>query len=216
MLAAFNLSHTVRDVRSTKPGAKNLHPQPVASFALSSRFDSGPRCFLPASSSRTILVSLPPSPLASGLGQVFSALEVPYTECPSPTSGDLESASLWVCDDLVFASAASIPRTLRVVVFTAEYASTTSNVEALPPTAPTSRLLDLASAWANLEISTLSQREREILSLVSRGLSNEEIAATCFVSTATVKTHLLRSFRKLGVSDRAAAVYKAVKMGLIV
>lgn len=216
MLATFRFSYTVQGVRSTKSVVKNLHPQPAVSPTFSRRFDSGPRCFLPASSTRTILVSLPPSPLASGLIQVFSALDVSHTECPSPTSGDLESASLWVCDDLAFASAPSIPRTLRVVVFTAELASTMSNVEALPPTAPTSRLLDLASAWANLEPSTLSQREREILSLVSRGLSNEEIAVSCFVSTATVKTHLLRSFRKLGVSDRAAAVYKAVKMGLIV
>ncbi|MFE2185705.1 response regulator [Streptomyces sp. NPDC059455] len=65
------------------------------------------------------------------------------------------------------------------------------------------------------EPSPLSGREREVLRLVGRGLTNAEIGAELFVSEATVKTHLLRSFKKLGVSDRTAAVMKAMEHGLL-
>lgn len=66
-----------------------------------------------------------------------------------------------------------------------------------------------------VEPSPLSGREREVLRLVGRGLTNAEIGAELFVSEATVKTHLLRSYRKLGVSDRTAAVMKAMEHGLL-
>jgi DNA-binding NarL/FixJ family response regulator len=65
------------------------------------------------------------------------------------------------------------------------------------------------------EPSPLSGRECEVLRLVGRGLSNAEIGAELFVSEATVKTYLLRSFRKLGVSDRTAAVMTAMERGLL-
>jgi DNA-binding NarL/FixJ family response regulator len=60
---------------------------------------------------------------------------------------------------------------------------------------------------------TLSPREVEVLRLVARGLSNAEIGRELFISEATVKTHLLRSFAKLGVSDRTAAVTTAIAGG---
>ncbi|MER8158012.1 response regulator transcription factor [Streptomyces sp. NPDC094472] len=66
-----------------------------------------------------------------------------------------------------------------------------------------------------VEPSPLSGREREVLRLVGRGLTNAEIGAELFVSEATVKTHLLRSYRKLGVSDRTAAVMKAMEHGYL-
>ncbi|MBO3679378.1 response regulator transcription factor [Streptomyces violaceusniger] len=66
-----------------------------------------------------------------------------------------------------------------------------------------------------VEPSPLSSREREVLRLVGRGLTNAEIGAELFVSEATVKTHLLRSFKKLGVSDRTAAVMKAMERGFL-
>lgn len=66
-----------------------------------------------------------------------------------------------------------------------------------------------------VEPSPLSGREREVLRLVGRGLTNAEIGAELFVSEATVKTHLLRSFKKLGVSDRTAAVMKAMERGFL-
>jgi DNA-binding NarL/FixJ family response regulator len=61
----------------------------------------------------------------------------------------------------------------------------------------------------------LSPRELEILGAVARGLSNKEIGRQLFVSEATVKTHLLRIFGKLGVDDRTAAVTVALERGII-
>ncbi|RJL32917.1 DNA-binding response regulator [Bailinhaonella thermotolerans] len=61
----------------------------------------------------------------------------------------------------------------------------------------------------------LSPRETEILTLLARGLSNKQIAKALFVSEATVKTHLVRVFAKLGVDTRTAAVTAAVERRLI-
>jgi len=61
----------------------------------------------------------------------------------------------------------------------------------------------------------LSPREIEVLRLVARGLSNGEIGQALFIGEATVKTHLLRAFAKLGVSDRTAAVTSALAAGLL-
>jgi DNA-binding NarL/FixJ family response regulator len=61
----------------------------------------------------------------------------------------------------------------------------------------------------------LSAREAEVLKCVARGLSNVEIGRTLFISEATVKTHLLRAFNKLGVSDRTAAVTTAIERGML-
>ncbi len=59
----------------------------------------------------------------------------------------------------------------------------------------------------------LSAREREVLRHVARGRTNREIAAALVVSEATVKTHLLNAFAKLGVDDRTAAVVTALERG---
>jgi DNA-binding NarL/FixJ family response regulator len=63
--------------------------------------------------------------------------------------------------------------------------------------------------------ATLSGRELEVLTLVAKGCSNREAAARLFVSEATVKTHLLHIYGKLGVTDRAAAVAAAYERGLL-
>jgi len=62
---------------------------------------------------------------------------------------------------------------------------------------------------------TLSQRELEVLGLIARGSTNREAAAQLFISEATVKTHLLHVYAKLGVKDRAAAVAVAFDRGLL-
>jgi DNA-binding NarL/FixJ family response regulator len=62
---------------------------------------------------------------------------------------------------------------------------------------------------------TLSQREIEVLSLVRRGLSNKEIARSLHISEATIKTHLIHTFRKLNVEDRTAAVSIALERGIL-
>jgi DNA-binding NarL/FixJ family response regulator len=61
----------------------------------------------------------------------------------------------------------------------------------------------------------LSQRELEVLQLVAAGTTNREAATRLFISEATVKTHLLHIYAKLGVGDRAAAVAEAFKRGLL-
>ena len=61
----------------------------------------------------------------------------------------------------------------------------------------------------------LSQRELEVLKLVAAGAANREAAARLFVSEATIKTHLLHIYDKLGVRDRAAAVGEGYRRGLL-
>lgn len=61
----------------------------------------------------------------------------------------------------------------------------------------------------------LSQRELEVLALIAQGSTNREAAARLFISEATVKTHLLHAYAKLGVKDRASAVATAFERGLL-
>ncbi len=62
---------------------------------------------------------------------------------------------------------------------------------------------------------SLSERQREILELISSGLSAEEVGGQLALSTSTVKTHLARVYEKLGVSGAPAAVREAMRRGLI-
>ena len=64
-------------------------------------------------------------------------------------------------------------------------------------------------------IQPLSEREIEVLRLVSTGLSNREIAPILFISESTVKTHVEHIIAKLGVSDRTQAAVRAVELGLL-
>jgi DNA-binding NarL/FixJ family response regulator len=61
----------------------------------------------------------------------------------------------------------------------------------------------------------LSAREIEVLQQVAKGASNREIGKTLHISTATVKTHLIHIYNKLGVDDRTAAVTTALEKGII-
>ncbi len=61
----------------------------------------------------------------------------------------------------------------------------------------------------------LSERELEILRLIADGSTNREAAARLFISEATVKTHVLHLYGKLGVNDRAAAVAAGFRRGLL-
>jgi DNA-binding NarL/FixJ family response regulator len=61
----------------------------------------------------------------------------------------------------------------------------------------------------------LSGRELEVLTLIYQGQSNQEIAKQLHISTATVKTHLIHIYGKLGVSDRTAAVTTALEKGIL-
>jgi DNA-binding NarL/FixJ family response regulator len=77
-----------------------------------------------------------------------------------------------------------------------------NRLRAAPPEAPATR-------------ETLSARETEVLMLAGRGLTNAQIGRELFVSEATVKTHLLRAYAKLGVSSRTAAVTRAMELGVL-
>ncbi|MEH1124276.1 response regulator transcription factor [Micromonospora sp. CPCC 206061] len=61
----------------------------------------------------------------------------------------------------------------------------------------------------------LSKRELEVLRHVAEGASNREVARRLFISEASIKTHLLHIYDKLGVRDRAAAVGEAYRRGLL-
>ncbi|TDD63406.1 response regulator transcription factor [Kribbella antibiotica] len=63
--------------------------------------------------------------------------------------------------------------------------------------------------------SELSDREIGVLRLLALGRSNREIAADLLLGEATVKTHLVRIYRKLGAANRAAAVTEAVRRGIV-
>jgi DNA-binding NarL/FixJ family response regulator len=65
------------------------------------------------------------------------------------------------------------------------------------------------------ELADLTEREREVLAAVGRGLSNNEIGAELFISPATVKTHVGRVLQKLGARDRAQLVVVAYESGLV-
>jgi DNA-binding NarL/FixJ family response regulator len=86
----------------------------------------------------------------------------------------------------------------------------------------TRRLIDQFAALlpggaqaAPAELAELTEREREVLTLVAQGLSNAEIARRLFVSEATVKTHVGRVLAKLGLRDRVQAVVYAYENGLV-
>jgi DNA-binding NarL/FixJ family response regulator len=103
------------------------------------------------------------------------------------------------------------PATAKVVVLTTSETDADRGETVLAPSVA-GRLVNQVRRPAT---QTLSAREVEVLALVAKGQTNAEIGRSLYISEATVKTHLLRSFGKLGVSDRTAAVTTAMARGLL-
>lgn len=76
-------------------------------------------------------------------------------------------------------------------------------------------LVDRLRRAATNDEPRLSDRETEVLRLTARGMSGPEIAQRLGIGSTTVKTHLQRAYRKLGVADRAALVAEAMRRGLL-
>jgi DNA-binding NarL/FixJ family response regulator len=88
---------------------------------------------------------------------------------------------------------------------------TAARGEAVLSPSVATRLLGQVRAPAD----SLSARELEVLRLIAQGSTNREAARTLFISEATVKSHVLHIYAKLGVNDRAAAVAVAFRRGLL-
>jgi DNA-binding NarL/FixJ family response regulator len=73
----------------------------------------------------------------------------------------------------------------------------------------------VARPGAPAALADLTPREREVLDLLLRGLSNPEICAELFISDATAKTHVARILQKLGVRDRVQAVIYGYEHGIV-
>ncbi|RZU34939.1 LuxR family two component transcriptional regulator [Streptomyces sp. BK022] len=100
---------------------------------------------------------------------------------------------------------------------------TVAGGESLLSPGPTSRLIarflrapNTATASAAGGPSGLSERERQVLALVARGLNNSEIADALGLSPLTAKTHVSRMMGKLGARDRAQLVIVAYESGLVI
>lgn len=81
--------------------------------------------------------------------------------------------------------------------------------------ADVTRRRGVARAKPAPQLSALTPREREVLELIAKGMSNSEIAETLFVAEQTVKTHVSKVFSKLNLRDRAQAVVLAYETGLV-
>ena len=91
-------------------------------------------------------------------------------------------------------------------------------LERFVPDLPDARAESAAAAQrraALVRLTPLTQREREVLEAVGRGLTNHEIAAELFLAEATVKTHIGRVLSKLGLRDRVHMVITAYETGLV-
>ena len=75
--------------------------------------------------------------------------------------------------------------------------------------------LEASATVSDARLDALTDREREVVTLVGRGMSNDQVAQALFVSPLTAKTHVNRAMSKLGARDRAQLVVLAYQTGLV-
>jgi len=68
----------------------------------------------------------------------------------------------------------------------------------------------------NIKSTPLTEREKQIIYMVSRGLTNKKIANTLKITERTIEFHINNIFQKLNVDSRSSAVFQAVKLGILV
>lgn len=157
-----------------------------------------------------------PCLMLSGLNTLFAGFGVRLQPSADIRSVDVSEYDLVVCFDELYLTHRELLADVPVLVL-----ASTLSPKVPGAVSPAASMADVAATVADLlgvglpAAPKLSPREREMLALAAQGLSTEEIAQHCFVGAATVKTHMLRAFRKLDVPDRASAVYRAVQSGLI-
>jgi DNA-binding NarL/FixJ family response regulator len=115
---------------------------------------------------------------------------------------DLEPADLLQAIRVVARGDALVALSVTRALIRAFTAASAAPAASAPPAAP------------SVAIASLTDREREVVSLVAAGLSNDEIGARLVVSPLTAKTHVSRTMIKLGARDRAQLVVIAYQNGL--
>lgn len=73
----------------------------------------------------------------------------------------------------------------------------------------------MADARGNSRFSELSAREKDVLRLIARGMTNHEIAQRLFISPHTVKNHVSHIYQKIGMDDRTKVALWAIRTGIV-
>jgi DNA-binding NarL/FixJ family response regulator len=110
------------------------------------------------------------------------------------------------------ALAADLASAIRVVVAGDAVVAPSATRRLIERFLDAGRLLEEDAAQ---RLAELTEREREVLALLARGMSNLEVAEQLYLSEGTVKTHVSHLLRKLGLRDRVQAVVLAYETGLI-
>lgn len=127
-------------------------------------------------------------------------------------SGDADSEVVY---SLIEAGAAGFERKTAGPAELVEAIAAVASGETVLPSELLGGLAEQIRAHRSPAGPTLSDRELEILREVAEGITAAEIATKLHLAESTVKTHLTRIYDKLGVSERAAAVAQAMRLGLI-
>lgn len=175
------------------------------------------RRYLPDPGTVQVAVHLPTSPLQIGVARMLTEAGITFVELDDPIGiAELTGLRAVLTDkERLRTLPTSLPTDPVVLVLTD--GASEGDVETVSPSEQPAAILERLIAVAGLtpDRPLLTAREREVLSLAAAGLANPEIGERCYVAPETVKSHLQSVFRKLDVPDRASAVYRAVKLGII-